>query len=438
MIWKRMIGKGRIFLIGLILSVVLVILAWDFGSNYYDPLVYLPQFFTGRLVPGGGTVLPENKSDNLLRVPQDYPTIQAAIEAAFGGSIIEVDPGIYRENLKIKKPLKLRGHGAILEANPKHPAVLIEDAGVVTLESLLIRPQVEAVDDKLVAILVQGSTRAFLRKNELQGWAISVQIKPGAFAVLEDNTLQTKASAQEVIGIALEEAEGEILFNKLYIESSWENVLGISASVSQVKIVGNEFFILEGSREIAGALFLTNCRGEISMNRITARRAEGVLLQGSQGLTIQGNFITTDSTAIELRRSVPEYETGPVVIQKNSLFGQGGDTGIWVDSLQQVEILENMVSGYEVGILFGFGSRGELKSNLIVGNKGDGVVIRRDVLAVLLQDNQILSNKRCGVRIEETLRVMLEAIKGEANWIAGNLKGDLCPTDYPWPPGFKK
>jgi Right handed beta helix region len=44
---------------------------------------------------------------NLINVPGDYTTIQAAINAAATGDIIQVRPGVYYENLTITKPISL-------------------------------------------------------------------------------------------------------------------------------------------------------------------------------------------------------------------------------------------------------------------------------------------------------------------------------------------
>ena len=42
-------------------------------------------------------------------VPNDYPTIQSAIDAAQGGAVIYVKSGIYHENLKVNKSISLIG-----------------------------------------------------------------------------------------------------------------------------------------------------------------------------------------------------------------------------------------------------------------------------------------------------------------------------------------
>lgn len=45
--------------------------------------------------------------NSTIRVPRDYPTIQAAINAAEAGETIQVDPGVYFENLTLTKPVTL-------------------------------------------------------------------------------------------------------------------------------------------------------------------------------------------------------------------------------------------------------------------------------------------------------------------------------------------
>lgn len=68
----------------------------------------LPHNSSGFIL-NGGDWLPLIRPPALIRVPQDYPTIQAAINAAFNGDTILVAPGIYEENLFVDKAVSLVG-----------------------------------------------------------------------------------------------------------------------------------------------------------------------------------------------------------------------------------------------------------------------------------------------------------------------------------------
>jgi hypothetical protein len=56
----------------------------------------------------------------VVRVPEDFPTIQTAIDAVAEGGTVLIGPGTYQENLKITKSLRLMGIGAV-EIQPKQP-----------------------------------------------------------------------------------------------------------------------------------------------------------------------------------------------------------------------------------------------------------------------------------------------------------------------------
>lgn len=64
----------------------------------------------------------------VLRVPGEYPTIQAAIDAAQPGNIIRVSAGVYNENLVLNKPVSLIAE-TFDEINPANNRVVIDGRG---------------------------------------------------------------------------------------------------------------------------------------------------------------------------------------------------------------------------------------------------------------------------------------------------------------------
>lgn len=80
-----------------------------------------------------------------LRVPADHASVQAALDAAQEGDILELAPGIYNESLVLKGGIRIIGTGmkpedVILEGLLEHPiGDLQNDTRLLSLENLRIR-----------------------------------------------------------------------------------------------------------------------------------------------------------------------------------------------------------------------------------------------------------------------------------------------------------
>ncbi len=94
----------------------------------------LQQLFMPALAPG----LPR-----VLHVPEDYPTIQIAVNAAHPGQIVMVAPGIYREAVRVKNPgITIRGEDrnqVILEGDYRLPNGIEIEADQVVVENMTAR-----------------------------------------------------------------------------------------------------------------------------------------------------------------------------------------------------------------------------------------------------------------------------------------------------------
>jgi hypothetical protein len=67
-----------------------------------------------------------------IRVPQDYATIQAAVNAASPGDTVEIAPGIYTENVTVDRSISLVA-AAYHQNNPRNNAVILDGAGGVVI-----------------------------------------------------------------------------------------------------------------------------------------------------------------------------------------------------------------------------------------------------------------------------------------------------------------
>jgi hypothetical protein len=80
------------------------------------------------IVAGAFALNRQRQAVTVLRVPEDFPTIQSAINAAEIADLIEVQAGTYTENLIIDRPVTLTA-AAFDPANPANNRTIIEGGG---------------------------------------------------------------------------------------------------------------------------------------------------------------------------------------------------------------------------------------------------------------------------------------------------------------------
>ena len=78
-------------------------------------------------------VLRQAATGAVIRVPGDFPTIQAAIDAAKPGDIVQVSAGLYSENLILNKAVTVVGE-TFDQINPvNNQSILDGGAGAATI-----------------------------------------------------------------------------------------------------------------------------------------------------------------------------------------------------------------------------------------------------------------------------------------------------------------
>jgi plastocyanin len=101
------------------------------------------RYATSQTTTGRDLPVVRRASGVTRRVPQDYRTIQAAVDAARPGDLVLVGPGVYREEVKVTIPsLVIRGtnrNQVIVDGEFRRPNAISVTADGVAVENLTVR-----------------------------------------------------------------------------------------------------------------------------------------------------------------------------------------------------------------------------------------------------------------------------------------------------------
>ena len=136
-----------------------------------------------------------------LRVPQDHPTIQAAVDAASPGDTIVIGPGTYNENVIVDKSVSLIGEN-FDAADPRNNTTILDGGGgtVISVKSGITPGPSFAglvVRNGLDGVVVRSAIS--LESSYLTGNVDSVQLVSGGAGTVSGNVFE--ASTDDAIDI---------------------------------------------------------------------------------------------------------------------------------------------------------------------------------------------------------------------------------------------
>jgi hypothetical protein len=223
-----------------------------------------------------------------VRVPEQYATIQQAIDAAPAGAIIRVAPGTYVETLTIDKPLSLIG-----------------DAGGAT----------RIGGDHTVTVIHVTCTHDVTLKQ--------LSVVGGEYGILVDES--------EAVNIT----DNHVLF-------AW--FAGIRLSRASAQITGNEVRATMGPYGMGIELANTVSRPPVLVraNTISASTHEGIVMHNAHAVIekneVQGNGL----------RGIAIIEMSMASVWGNTLTGNA-DAGIYAEDMSMVDIYANRIAGMRAG-----------------------------------------------------------------------------------------
>lgn len=289
-------------------------------------------------------------------VPRDYPTIQAAVDAAPAGSTIKVRAGTYTEQVVIAKNLTLVGAGV--------DSTIVQAPAALTPYALLVGPQfpvaavVRLTDGASVAI--SGLTVSGPMPCGILGQGISV-VKSATLGLTNSRVTRIRpetACQGPLVGRGIVVGlPGVVQLDGQFGSTGNATVKGVS--VDQYQTAGMSVVGVPGGSP-SSAVFADN---------LIVGGASPFNFVAQSGMELAG-FIDAQAKDNAVSGNVCTFPfCGPDPIN------QGQSSGIQVSG--PAKVVQNTVSGNDIGIYqLGAGSPATISENSVQNNRYFGIVIQ--------------------------------------------------------------
>jgi len=267
----------------------------------------------------------QSEAGNLITVPGDYATIQAAIDAAKPGDVIQVSAGIYAENLTLNKPVSLVAE-SFDQINPANNLTIIDGGGGAT--TILIPP----------GLTQMPAIRGFVIRNGIDA------IQASSEFIVEYNFLHSATNL-----ISYQKGGGGFNRNNIYFNASG-NAIRLD-NIDRPILIENNRIMYSGGDGIEISLQNINIPPalieiHIWNNMILGNREDGIQLIDHAGdpqdtnrrFVITGNLIANNKKAgiglMPNANTLEDYSGADIVeavrVFNNTFFGNdygisGGD-----------------------------------------------------------------------------------------------------------------
>jgi parallel beta-helix repeat protein len=217
-----------------------------------------------------------------VRVPQDFSTIQQAIDASFPGGTVLVGPGTYNENITVWKPLMVTGWASDLTIidQPRAFAVCHITANNVVISGFTIR-------SGSIGIWIDHSDHNLIISNVVTSNDDGIWITSSDGSVISNNVMT------------------ENLFMSLYVRTAnnttadtntiTNNTYGIYMQNSE----NSQIYLNTVSLNYADGISATYSNSNAVYHNLISNNSMGIYLQGSNDNSIyENNIVYNDDQAL--------------------------------------------------------------------------------------------------------------------------------------------
>lgn len=276
--------------------------------------------------------IPTSANHSTISVPQDYPTIQQALDAAEPGEEIRVAAGEYEEHITVEKSLTLIGEGP--------DTTIIDGKGtnnVVTVRANNVKINGFTVKNGSYGIYIGYSTACTLVDNHIKDnrWNLAVwgsKLEHYIHDINPTNLVEGKPVYYWInqrerrfptdAGFVAAINSTKITVEKLNLTPNEQGVLFVNTAYSTIKKV-----ITKGSD--LGIYLLESHNNLIAENTIESVSFQGILLQSSHNNTLVGNTLRNGILGIGLQTSNNNTIYHNNFINNRVQLGSYGSSSTW-------------------------------------------------------------------------------------------------------------
>ncbi|MFE4335455.1 nitrous oxide reductase family maturation protein NosD [Streptomyces sp. NPDC056831] len=338
---------------------------------------------TGCSATGSTSADARHPAGGVLRVPQDFPSVQQAVDAAREGETVLIGPGVYRESVRVTRPR------VVLRGTDRNKVVF--DGGVRLANGITVTGAGSVVEN----LTVHG----YLANGVL-------------FTGVTDERLQQRGAG----GSAYDPLDTTRFppvrgFRATRVTSYNNGLYGIYAFDARDGVIEDSY----ASGHADSGIYVGQCKpcATVVRGNTVERNAVGIeLTNASDGLSVLGNRVARNRVGVtvnsnDLEALAPQHGAviaGNVVADNNA-----------ADTPEQAD------GGFGIGIGIGGGTGNRVQRNLVRGNRAAGVVVT-DPPGHPASGNRVEGNRATGNGIDLVL-----ASVDPGNCFAGNRPATQSP-----------
>jgi len=377
-------------------------------------------------------------------VPDDYSTIQDAINNANEGNTIFVKEGVYFEHIKIDKSLFLVGEdkeSTVINAQQEGPTILVLQNNVTLIGFTILNGITPAsptpyfpwvarpagihllhvsncnitnnkIENTGCGIWLYNSHNNQIRENQVINNSNSMRLELSSNNTIESNHLKNCFD-----GIIFTSSGNNIVKNNNIVNASnqfgvmGENISHYTNHVENSNKIDNKpiYYWIDKTNQVvpsdAGYVGLVNCENITVQNTNITKNNEAILLAFTEKSIITNNFLVNNKFGIQL------YESSDNLIIDNSIIANSND-GIKIDASHQNNITQNTITNNkDSGIsLHNFSTQNNINNNYMSKNYRG------------LSFNEASENHVIGNQISETfMSILFYSACNYNNIIANNM-----------------